>query len=194
MLKDTSVQQYIQTLSSHAPTPGGGSSLALVACNALSLCEMALNVTINKRSKSNQPTGQLQKVAKQFNELKEQTLAIIDGDAQSFDNILTAMRLPKDTEQEKQQRTAQLQQCYEQSALLCLSLMQICVDGYTLADLAIEYADKFVVSDAHIGKALLKTTAQCCQYNVDVNVQCLADTNLRQELEEQKHNLLTTVK
>lgn len=193
MLKDCSIQQYTELLADKAPTPGGGSSLAVVVLNALALCEMALNVTSGKLQKQNKDTTAIDAVAKEYKILRQLALSVVDKDTIAFDNILQSMRLPKDTEQQKQERTVALQNSYVQSAQLCLQLMRTASKGYVLADKAIQLSDKFVVSDAKIGKTLLATSTICCQYNVDINVDYIADKTVQQQLRDERDSYLAIV-
>ena len=48
MFRKLTIEQYNEILSSKAPTPGGGSALAMVGAMACSLCQMAVEVTLTK--------------------------------------------------------------------------------------------------------------------------------------------------
>ena len=48
MFEQLTLKKYTEILASNAPTPGGGSALAVVASIACSLVEMSINVTNTK--------------------------------------------------------------------------------------------------------------------------------------------------
>lgn len=194
MLKDLTVTQYIDILADKAPTPGGGSSLAVVVANALALCEMALNVTTAKLEKKELDTTELKSLCSQFSNMRAVAMSVIDQDKVAFENILTAMRMPKESDAQKAARHANLQTQYKQSAQVCLKLMQTAADGFLLADKAIALSDNFVVSDAIIGKTLLATATRCCQHNVDVNAECITDATVKAQLLAIRDTCLDTVK
>jgi formiminotetrahydrofolate cyclodeaminase len=190
MLIDKTLAEYTNLLSSDAPTPGGGSSLALVGLNATCLVMMAANVTITKLSKKGVDCPQLRESVAKLEQTKQAFCALIDQDAAAFSKILGAMKMPKATEYEIAQRKQALQEAYIYSAKVSLEIIQNAADCYKLADQVVEFADKFVVSDAHIGKALAKTVATLNVHNVDVNVDCIVCDKQKQALTDEKQALL----
>ena len=191
MLTNKTIAEYTNILSSDAPTPGGGSSLALVGLNATCLVMMAANVTITKLAKKGVPCPELQKSVEMLQSTKEALFCLVDKDAEAFTKILCAMKMPKETEEEKALRKQALQRSYVHSAKVSLEIIKNAVDCYKLADQVIELADQFVVSDAHIGKALAKTVATLNVHNVDVNVDCITCDKQKQTFTDEKHALLT---
>ncbi len=184
MLTQLSLQQYIDKLSSSHPTPGGGSALANVACQGVALIAMSCSVTIAKLTRQGKDIPlQLATVSDQLQPYMQQLLTLVDSDAQCFDNIITAMRMPKDTAHNIQLRTQQLQSAYITSAVTCIQLTTICAHCYHLADIAIALSDQYVVSDAHIGKALMHTCATNSTHNIYANTSYIKDTTIRQQLE-----------
>ena len=190
MLTDKTLTEYTNLLSSDTPTPGGGSSLALVGLNATCLVMMAANVTVTKLAKKGIDCPQLRESLTQLEQTKLTFHSLIDQDALAFSKILCAMKMPKDTEHEIATRKQALQESYVYSAKISLDIIKNAVDCYKLADQVIEYADKFVVSDAHIGKALAKTVAILNVHNVDVNVDCIACEKQKQDLTDDNSKLL----
>jgi len=190
MLTDKTITEYTNLLSSDAPTPGGGSSLALVGLNATCLVMMAANVTITKLAKKGVCCPELQRSVEMLQSTKEAFFSLVDKDADAFTRILSAMKLPKDTAEQKEARKQALQQSYVHSAKVSLDIIKNAVDCYKLADKVVEFADQFVVSDAHIGKALAKTVATLNVHNVDVNVDCIVCDKQKQALTDEKQALL----
>ena len=190
MLTNKTLTEYTNLLASNAPTPGGGSSLALVGLNATCLVMMAANVTITKLAKKGASCPQLEDLVTKLESTKQAFHLLIDLDAVAFSKILEAMKMPKNTEDEICARKQALQDAYVYSAQVSLDIIQHAVDCYKLADQAIANADKFVVSDAHIGKALAKTVATLNVHNVDVNVDCITCEKQKTELTNAKETLL----
>ncbi len=190
MLIDKTLAEYTNLLSSDAPTPGGGSSLALVGLNATCLVMMAANVTITKLSKKGVDCPQLRESVTKLEQTKQAFCDLIDHDVAAFSKILAAMKMPKATEYEIAQRKQTLQEAYVYSAKVSLEIIQNAVDCYKLADQVVEFADKFVVSDAHIGKTLAKTVATLNVHNVDVNVDCITCDKQKQLFTDEKTALL----
>ena len=193
MLIDKTLAQYTNLLASDAPTPGGGSSLALVGLNATCLVMMAANVTITKLAKKGATCTPLVDAVAMLEPIKQEFATLVDNDAQAFQQILSAMKMPKSNEDEIVARKQALQQTYVYSAKVSLDIISNATKCFEIADQVIEYADQFVVSDAHIGKALAKTVATLNVHNVDVNVDCITDQQAKADLSKQKADLLAKI-
>ena len=193
MLIDKTLAEYTNQLASDMPTPGGGSSLALVGLNATCLVMMAANVTITKLAKKGTTCTQLVDAVASLEPIKQEFATLVDKDAQAFQQILGAMKMPKTTDEEIAARKQALQQTYLYSANVSLDIISNATKCFALADQVIEYADQFVVSDAHIGKALAKTVATLNVHNVDVNVDCITDPKTKADLDKQKADLLAKI-
>ena len=193
MLIDKTLAEYTNLLASDTPTPGGGSSLALVGLNATCLVMMAANVTITKLAKKGTTCQPLVDALSMLDPIKQEFATLVDKDAQAFQQILGAMKMPKTTCEEITARKQALQQTYVYSANVSLDIISNATKCFALADQVIEYADQFVVSDAHIGKALSKTVATLNVHNVDVNVDCITDQQIKDQLNKQKVDLLEKI-
>ncbi len=193
MLIDKTLAEYTNQLASDMPTPGGGSSLALVGLNATCLVMMAANVTITKLAKKGTTCTPLVDAVASLEPIKQEFATLVDKDAQAFQQILGAMKMPKTTDEEIAARKQALQQTYLYSANVSLDIISNATKCFALADQVIEYADQFVVSDAHIGKALAKTVATLNVHNVDVNVDCITNPKTKTDLDKQKADLLAKI-
>lgn len=191
LLVNKTIKQYTDILQSDTPTPGGGSALAHVGSCAVALILMAINVTKTKLSKKDAYHNEMKNVIEDLLKLQDKMTTFVDTDTLAFNAILNAMRMPKDTIAQQEARKAELQRQYYRSALLSLDMMKCAAEAYLLADKAIAFADRFVVSDAHIGKSLAKCVAENCTYNVDVNADCIFDLSKRQAIRNRKNTLLS---
>ncbi len=185
MFKDNSIEQYNNLLASKAATPGGGSALPLVATYACSLAEMAANVTLSKYGEDYDYAEQLHSAVKLLQMSKNKLYMLADDDSAAFDNIIAAMRLPKETEQQVAWRKAALQKQYHKAALVPLEVMQLCRRALDCVEKAMPYMYKYVASDAVIGASLLKSVIVNSKHNVEANTSLIADDNLRQRLEKE---------
>ena len=100
MLIDKTLAQYTNQLASDQPTPGGGSSLALVGLNATCLVMMAANVTITKLAKKGTTCTPRVDAVAMLEPIKQEFATLVDKDAQAFQQILGAMKMPKSNEDE----------------------------------------------------------------------------------------------
>ena len=100
MLKDMSLIGFIEQTASNEPVPGGGSVAALSGSIAAALAEMVANLTIGKK-KYMDIEDEMKEDAIKLAALRTSLIDLIDKDAASFDEVMQAFKLPKETDQEK---------------------------------------------------------------------------------------------
>jgi glutamate formiminotransferase / formiminotetrahydrofolate cyclodeaminase len=93
-------ERFVAEVSADTPTPGGGSVSALAGALAAALGEMVSRLTLKKKSFAEYHAavqGSLARLA----ELREKLLENIDRDAESYEAVMEAYKLPKGTDSEK---------------------------------------------------------------------------------------------
>ena len=98
--RDQTIDAFLQQLSSKAPIPGGGGASALVAALSASLTHMVGALTVGK-PKYAAVEPEMNDLLKQTEALAERFLALMDEDAEAFEPLAQAYRLPKETEADK---------------------------------------------------------------------------------------------
>ena len=101
MLAALKVSEMLDKTASSDPVPGGGSIAALSAAVAASLAEMVANLTLGKKGYE-AVEEEMKAVAEKMRPLREKLTKDIDRDADSYNTVFSAFKLPKQTEEEKQ--------------------------------------------------------------------------------------------
>lgn len=164
---DYSLRKFVGTLSSDNPTPGGGSAAGVNGALAASLLLMVIRVT-------NQ-SSELESYEDLLEAKKEKALELIDEDAESFNQVMEAFRLPKATEEERKKRGEQIQSSFKAAAAKPLEMMELSVE---IAEIAVEVTKKGnpnAVTDAAAGAIAAKAAADTAYYNVMINLESIAD-------------------
>lgn len=194
MFEKMTIEQYNEILGSDAPTPGGGSALALVGACGCSLIKMAVEITLNKLKQKNvdpddwQTNNAIVALTNSKTLLERSTKKMFDEsnlDADAFKGILNAMRMPKDTDENKKLRSASIQKQYHKAALVPLDLMANC--SYVIKQIQplLPHMYDYVLSDAEIGISMLKNVIENSIKNVYANTNLIKDSRLREQLESQ---------
>lgn len=128
------VNDLCDEVSRPSPAPGGGSIAALAGALGAALTSMVANLTFGKKGYE-EHRGAMEQSAMRCQELKDDLLRAIDADTDAFNAVLVAMRLPKDTDAQKAERAAAIQEGYKhatnvpfRTASLCLEAMRLCRD------------------------------------------------------------------
>lgn len=194
MFEELTLKQYNDILSSKAPTPGGGSALAVVGTVACSLVEMAINVTISKLEESDENYIYLKSQCDVIARAKKALYKLSNDDATAFERIIETLRLPKSTDEEKKLRSQQLQKAYHRAAIVPLDVMGLCREILRLSKIRVmPYLSKYVSSDCVIAIDLCKTIAKNSLINVHANTTLITDPTLKNSLERQGAEILNEI-
>ncbi len=165
----TAVNEFLAELASNSPTPGGGSVAALSGALGASLCSMVCNLTIGKK-KYVGVEEDLKRVLTETERLRLELNQLIDEDAAAFDKVMVAMKLPKETDEEKAVRRAALQDSLVDAAGVPLVVMSKCVEVIELSVSVAEKGNLNAVSDAGVAALTGRAGAHAARLNVLINL------------------------
>ncbi|POZ88859.1 MULTISPECIES: cyclodeaminase/cyclohydrolase family protein [Petrotoga] len=184
MLSDMSLKEFLEKLSSNEPAPGGGSAAALAGSIAASLGCMVTNLTIGKK-KYEEVEKEMKNVKVKLEEYRDKFLQLMEEDAEAFNEVVEALKLPKSTEKEKRVRNERIQEKTKKATLVPL---QIAKDGLELMELSgviIEKGYKMAKSDAAISLIMAKVAVHGGLYNVKINLPSIKDEDFLRDINSQ---------
>ena len=178
------IEEFQEALSSKNPTPGGGTASAIALGQSASLVAMVANLTLGNEKwiegwKSSESALAL------ANSVTRDCAKLATEDSDSFDNVMAAFRLPKNTDEEKSFRRDTIRKSTliaaeipYRTALLALELLNV------MKPLSV-YGNGNAVSD--VGVAALLATAGCkgALFNVEINLNSLPTdygTEIREDI------------
>lgn len=195
MFEKMTIEKYCEILGDKAPAPGGGSALAVVGAEACSLIEMSIAVTAEKLPRDDEKYIYLQDELFSLKRAKTHLFKLGNDDAEAYENIVRARKLPKATEEETKNRTSALQKAFHKATLVPLSVMGLCMDVIKRSSLRVlPNVSKYVISDCEIGISLLKTATEFSVKNVYANTCFIHDVTLKNTLEKQAEDILNQLK
>ena len=101
MLATQEVTQFLDSVSSASPAPGGGSASALSGAMGAALAAMVCRLTIGKKKYESVQDDMIGAVGA-LDELRAKMTSLIDQDTEAFNDVMDAFRLPKETAEQKQ--------------------------------------------------------------------------------------------
>ncbi len=175
-LVDKTVTGFVDELASDSPAPGGGSVSALASAMSAGLTNMVGVLTYGKKGYE-AAWDEVESLANQAQALKNRFLFLVDEDTASFNQVMTAMRMPKDSEEEQALRAEALQSATIYSAEIPLQVMQASLEAMKLAKRISEIGNQNSLSDA--GVAILQAHAglEGAAMNVLINIPGIDDAN-----------------
>ncbi len=165
---------FADELSSDSPAPGGGSVAAYAGALAAGLATMVANLSHPKRGfEAKQPA--LERIAVRGQALKDRLLAAVDADTAAFDRYLAAMRMPKESAEERALRDAAMIVATIATIEVPLATLEACPE---IVELCLEIGEiglQASLSDAGTGAAMARAAASGAFQNVCINLPGLAD-------------------
>ncbi len=176
MLADNKITDFLNELHSNSPAPGGGSVAALNGAIAASLVGMVANLTIGKKNYLD-VEAEMQALADQMAAVKDEFVALIDKDANSFNGVIAAFKMPKETEGQKAARTAAIQAGYKEAIAVPLLVAQRAASLFEPIEVALKKGNKNAESDALVAAISARNAILSALLNVEINLAAVKDAD-----------------
>jgi methenyltetrahydrofolate cyclohydrolase len=180
-LGSMSVAEFLEVLGSDAPTPGGGAAGAIAGATGAALIAMVGRLTVGKKGFED-VEARMRALVERADSARLAFLALADRDAHAFDGVMTAFKMPKETDEEKAARSAAIQAGYEQAASVPMEIARAAIDLMELAEDATAMGNPQAASDGLSGAAHLYCAAASAIANVEINAASLKDIARRTTL------------
>lgn len=194
LFKDYNIDYFLKELSSNAPSPGGGSTAALVAALAGALNSMVYSLTVGKKAFESLNKENQDKMIK----LKEETVKFIaasqefmEEDRKDFLALMDCYKLPKSNDEEIALRKENINRCTIKAMETPLKLAKECIDFYSNIDFAVEFGNRNLVSDAGVAASLLHSAIESAAINVKVNLNFVKNEYDYKKVEETLEGILS---
>ena len=193
-LIDMKITEFLDALASDSPAPGGGAAAAIAGALGAALGSMVSNITIGKDGYEEVQDFFKEKLV-QFEELRALLTELVDKDANAFSGVIKAMKLPKETEEEKAIRSAEILANYKIAAEIPLETCKAC---RKVIDLHIECGIKgfkFALSDIAVGALSALTGLKSAVHNVEINLGYISgkDKEYAEAMEKELEGLLEDI-
>lgn len=173
-LVSMTARDFVDTLSSDAPAPGGGSVAALSGAMSVALSAMVGSLTSGKKIYADIAAAHTDN-AVQAQALKDAFLHDIDADTAAFNEIMAAFGLPKKTPTDKTARKAAIQAATRLAIEVPLRVLERSVDAIACAEVAAT-GNKNARSDAGVAALTARACAEGAYYNVRINLDGFEDS------------------
>ena len=188
-LKDLTIEEFAKVTASDAPAPGGGSVAAAAGSLAAALAEMVANLTIGKE-KYAEAENEMRELAEKGQAIREKLIADIQRDSSSFNLYMAALRMPKDTEEEKAARREAMQRGLKEA--VPLSVAETASEIFPLAEAAVARGNANAVTDGLVSAMMARTAVLSALLNVKINLNSIKDEAFRADMEKQVKGLEKT--
>jgi len=169
------VTDFADEVSRDTPAPGGGSVAALAGALAAGLASMVANLT-QKNPTSPEHESALLQIAESAQSLKDKLIIAVDEDTNAFTAFMNALKLPKQTAEEKEIRAQKMQEGLKLAVHVPLETARLGCQAMKIALQAARQGNPNSVTDAAVGTAMAFAAVQGGVWNVLINLKGIKDS------------------
>lgn len=176
--KDYSIDKFLYELKTDLPSPGGGSTAALVSALAGALNSMVYSFTVDKKAFEKLDDNNKEKMIslkKNCEEFIRKSIYYMEADRYTFTELMDTFKLPKNTDEEKKCRSQIIKEKTIAAMESPLNLAKDSLEFYDNIDFAIEFGNKNLTSDAIVAAILLHSAIESAIVNVFINFRSLGN-------------------
>ncbi|ERE88053.1 formimidoyltransferase-cyclodeaminase-like protein [Cricetulus griseus] len=172
---------------------GGGSVAAAVAALGAALASMVGQMTYGRRQFDHLDST-MRRLIPPFHAASAQLIPLVDADAQAFAAYLEAIKLPKNTPEERDRRACALQEGLRQAVAVPLKLAETVSQLWpVLKELAL-CGNVACLSDLQVAVKALETGVFGAYFNVLINLKDMTDDAFKQKMHHRISSLLQEAK
>lgn len=161
------IRRFLEKLSSDTPTPGGGSASALAGALSASLVAMAAGLSLKKGRPKQEEMGEIRRKALR---IQKRLIRAVNEDSKSYDAVIKALRLPKNTEGERLNRNKMIQRAYRGATITPQLVCQHSIQLLDYARTLILKGNPNAVSDAGVAAFLADAALAGGLLNIEINL------------------------
>jgi glutamate formiminotransferase/formiminotetrahydrofolate cyclodeaminase len=189
-LMSLTVDRFVDEVSTDSPAPGGGSVAALAGSLGAALSAMVANLTVGK--KGYEPVWEeLAALAARCQALKDQLVRAVDEDTEAFNQVMSAMRLPKGTSEQQKARNQAVEAAYEAAARVPLNTAQLCLETIKMAWEVATKGNVNSASDAGVAALVGRAGLEGAALNVLTNLGSVKNQAFSDECRREVDRLMT---
>lgn len=187
-MKEMTLVEFAKQTASNSPVPGGGSIAALAGALSAALAQMVAELTVNKKGYED-AEEKMKELASKAEVIREKLLDDIKRDSESFNKYMEALKLPKETEEEKNLRSNLMQEGLKEAAIVPFEVASLAYEIMPLADEAVVSGNKNAVTDGLVSAMMARTAVLSALLNTRINLGSIKDQEFVKEYSEKVEKL-----
>ena len=186
---DLTVGQFVERLSSAEPVPGGGAASALAAALGAALISMVAGLSMG-RSKYAAYEATLARADATGKKLAAELLALSDRDAEAYAGYAAALKLPRDTEEQREARRAAIRAAARVASDAPWDCVRACLRLAEIAEALAGRSNVNASSDVLVAALLAEAGARGAAENVRINLPSTGDEEYSEAMSRQLDEML----
>lgn len=173
-LTDLTVKGFLDTTAGKDPVPGGGSISALCGSIAAALTEMVAGLTIGKK-KYAEVEEQMKQLVERVQEIRQQLILDVDRDSEAYNVVFAAFQMPKETDEQKTARSAQIQEATKIAANVPMEVARRVYSLLSDIEEVVSNGNQNAVTDGCVAMMSARNAIIGALFNVRINLTSIKD-------------------
>ena len=192
MILSQPIENFLDDLASKSSTPGGGSVAALSGATAAALVSMVCNLSIEKKNcKENE--DELKEILQTSEKLRELFSELVDQDVEAFGDVMSALRMPKNSDEERLLRNEALEHALEKATYVPLRTMEHGAKVLMLANRVSQICNKNVISDVGVAAIMAESAVHSAYFNIAINLANIGSQDFIDRIENQTEQIMDDI-
>jgi formiminotetrahydrofolate cyclodeaminase len=191
-LRDLTLASFVERLSSAEPAPGGGAASAIAASLGASLVAMVAGLSVG-RERYAAHAATHEEAAHVGRELAARFLDLADEDADAYAAFAAALKLPRETDEQKAARSEAVHAAARLAAEVPLRCVEACLELARAAEALAGRSNRNASSDLNVASLLADAAARGAAANVLVNLPSIGDESYAGDLRNRVIELLEAI-
>jgi methenyltetrahydrofolate cyclohydrolase len=185
----TALADLLDAFASNEPVPGGGSAAALAGAIGTSLLIMVASLQ-KTRTGAPEEAADLAESAARLRPLRDSLASLIDRDSDAYAAVVEAMRLPRESDADKERRRAAIDTAMQGAIDVPLDTMRACQQALRGAVIVAGSGNASAASDTGTAVLLLMAGLHGARLNVDINLKSIRDVALIERVRTERDQLV----
>lgn len=190
MMLEQKTTEFLEVLSSAEPVPGGGGASAAVGAFASALGMMVANLTVGKKKYADVEEEMIE-IRSRLATLREELVVLTDKDAEAFEPLSRAYGLPKETQEQKEEKERVMEKALYEASIVPLQIMQTVSKVIELLKVLGEKGSKIAVSDVGVAVLFARAALEGASLNIYINTRLMKDREQAEKLNKEADDLIT---
>ncbi|MFC2130554.1 glutamate formimidoyltransferase [Bacteroidota bacterium] len=192
-LASLTTRGFIESVAARTSAPGGGSASALIAAVGVGLGCMVSRLTQGVR-KFEDVEKNMREIIPPLYDITNKLIPMIDADTNAFNDYMDAMRLPKNTDEQKKIRSEKMQEGLKKAIEVPLTTMRLGDSAWEAMIECAKYGNLASKSDVEVGARALETGIWGAYKNVLINMPGIKDEKFKKEKISEAESIVARAK
>ncbi|MGM9532849.1 cyclodeaminase/cyclohydrolase family protein, partial [Intestinibacter sp.] len=180
-LIDMTVTDFANEVDSNSPAPGGGSVSALASDIGVGLARMMAHLSFGKKkfeALDDVTKAEFKSRFDKLGEIRSELSTLVDKDTESFNEFMKALKMPKETEEDKAVRAKAMEDATVFSIEVPYKTASLSLEALKVLDFLVANGNQNAITDIGVGTLMLCTGLEGAVLNVKVNLMGLENKEL----------------